>query len=151
MIFVLLNASNHTNKRVQCSPSLHIVIPCMCCWVYTVYLSLILALLYIINVLLFLYHKYILTFLGVFVRFDPTFYTTTETRGNVTVWSHVEGRVREPFTVALIPGKGNRCNYLIALKCKTLGALLSYTLDPRIPSKYIENSKEMAQSQRRLE
>ena len=41
------------------------------------------------------------------VRFDPTFYTTTETKGNVTVWIHVEERVNEPFTVALIPGKGD--------------------------------------------
>ena len=42
-----------------------------------------------------------------FVRFDPTFYTTTETKGNVTVWIHVEERVTESFTVALIPGEGN--------------------------------------------
>ena len=42
-----------------------------------------------------------------FVRFDPTFYTTTETKGSVTVWIHVEKRVNEPFTVALIPGKGD--------------------------------------------
>ena len=42
-----------------------------------------------------------------FVRFDPTSYTTTETKGNVTVWIHVEERVKEPFTVALIPREGN--------------------------------------------
>ena len=42
-----------------------------------------------------------------FVRCNPTSYTTTETKGNVTVWIHVEERVKEPFTVALIPGKGD--------------------------------------------
>ena len=42
------------------------------------------------------------------MKFDPTFYTTTETKGNVTVWIHVDrSGVHEPFTVALIPGKGN--------------------------------------------
>ena len=59
---------------------------------------------------------YALTFLDVLVRFDPTFYTTTETRGNVTVWIHVEERVTEPFTVALIPGEGNvMCNYILKI------------------------------------
>ena len=44
--------------------------------------------------------------LDVFVRFDRTLYTTTETKGNVTVWIHVD-RVIEPFIVALIPGEGD--------------------------------------------
>ena len=42
----------------------------------------------------------------VLVRFDPTLYNTTETDGSVTVWIHAN-RVDEPFTVALIPGKGD--------------------------------------------
>ena len=40
-----------------------------------------------------------------FVRFDPTSYTTTESQGNVTVWVHVDEGVNESFTVALLPGE----------------------------------------------
>ena len=58
------------------------------------------------TILMFLLFLYTLTFLDVFVRFDPTFYTTTETKGNVTVWIHVD-RVNEPLTVALIPREGD--------------------------------------------
>ena len=53
------------------------------------------------------------------LRFYPTSYTTTETRGSVTVWIHVEGRVTEPFTVALIPGKGD----VIHFKCNKIEKL----------------------------
>ena len=45
--------------------------------------------------------------LDVKVRFDPTYYTTTESKGSVTVWIHVDEGVTEPFTVALIPGEGD--------------------------------------------
>ena len=43
------------------------------------------------------------------MRFDPTYYTTTETNGSVTVWVHVDEGVSEhlPFTVALIPAEGD--------------------------------------------
>ena len=41
------------------------------------------------------------------MKFDPTFYTTTETKGSVTVWIHVDEGVSESFTVALIPGEGD--------------------------------------------
>ena len=43
----------------------------------------------------------------VFVRFDPTYYTTTESQGNVTVLVHVDEGVTKPFTVALLPGEGD--------------------------------------------
>ena len=42
-----------------------------------------------------------------FVRFDPTYYTTTESKGSVTVWVHVDEGVTKPFTVALLPGEGD--------------------------------------------
>ena len=45
--------------------------------------------------------------LDVFVRFDPTSYTTTESQGSVTVWVHVDEGVSAPFTVALLPGEGD--------------------------------------------
>ena len=45
--------------------------------------------------------------LDVYVRFDPTYYTTTETKGSVTVWIHVDEGVTEPFTVALLPEEGD--------------------------------------------
>ena len=41
------------------------------------------------------------------MRFGPTVYTTTETKGSVTVWIHVDEGVGESFTVALIPGEGD--------------------------------------------
>ena len=44
---------------------------------------------------------------GGYVRFDPTYYTTTETKGSVTVWIHVDEGVTELFTVALLPGEGD--------------------------------------------
>lgn len=45
--------------------------------------------------------------LDIFVRFDPTSYTTTEAEGSVTVSVHVDEGLSEPFTVLLIPGEGN--------------------------------------------
>ena len=42
-----------------------------------------------------------------FVKFDPTFYTTTESQGSVTVWVHVDEGVSKPFTVALLAGEGD--------------------------------------------
>ena len=44
--------------------------------------------------------------LDVFVRFYPTSYTTTESQGSVTLEVHVDEGVTKPFTVALLPGKG---------------------------------------------
>ena len=41
------------------------------------------------------------------VRFDPTYYTTTETKGSVTLWVGVDEAVNEPFTVALLPGESD--------------------------------------------
>ena len=41
------------------------------------------------------------------VRFDPTYYTTTETKGSVTLWVGVDEAVSEPFTVALLPGESD--------------------------------------------
>ena len=53
------------------------------------------------------------------MRFDPTIYTTTETKGSVTVWIHVDEGISESFTVALIPGKGDVITLtLIYFKCK---------------------------------
>ena len=45
--------------------------------------------------------------LDVLVRFDPTYYTTTETKGSVTLWVGVNEAVNEPFTVALLPGESD--------------------------------------------
>ena len=45
--------------------------------------------------------------LDVLVRFDPTYYTTTETKGSVTLWVGVDEAVSEPFTVALLPGESD--------------------------------------------
>ena len=42
-----------------------------------------------------------------FVRFDPTTYTTTESQGNVTLLVHVDEGVNGSFTVALLPGEGD--------------------------------------------
>ena len=41
------------------------------------------------------------------VRFDPTYYTTTETKGSVTLWVGVDEAVSESFTVALLPGESD--------------------------------------------
>ena len=57
------------------------------------------------------------------MRFNPTFYTTTETKGNVTVWIHVDKRVNEPFTVALIPGKGDVNSIDVYINLKIENAL----------------------------
>ena len=42
-----------------------------------------------------------------FVRFDPTYYTTTERQGSVTVSVRVDDAVSAPFTVALLPEEGD--------------------------------------------
>ena len=42
-----------------------------------------------------------------FVRFDPTTYTATESQGNVTLLVHVDEGVNGSFTVALLPGEGD--------------------------------------------
>lgn len=45
--------------------------------------------------------------LDIFVRFDPTSYTTTEAEGSVTVSVHIDEGLSKPFTVLLLPGEGN--------------------------------------------